>query len=108
MPGCVTRRGRGSSDAWRREQRNDLPSVSPADAKVGVGREDTRTLVRFGHARQAGVRALCRILELPGANPLKDIHAALAAAVLAACGFSAWKDLLAQLFELNLAVAQNI
>ena len=47
-------------------------------------------------------------LELPGANPLKDAHAALDAAVLAAYGFSAKKDLLAQLLELNLAVAQRL
>jgi hypothetical protein len=48
------------------------------------------------------------MLELPGANPLKDAHAALDAAVLAAYGFSAKKDLLAQLLELNLAVAQRL
>lgn len=45
--------------------------------------------------------ALYRTLELPGANPLKDAHAALDAAVLAAYGFSAKKDLLAQLLALN-------
>ena len=45
---------------------------------------------------------------MPGANPLKDAHAALDAAVLAAYGFSARKDLLAQLLELNLPVTQRI
>jgi hypothetical protein len=54
------------------------------------------------------LRALYRTLELPGANPLKDAHAALDAAVLAAYGFSAKKDLLAQLLELNLTVAQRL
>jgi hypothetical protein len=54
------------------------------------------------------LRALYRTLELPGAKPLKDAHAALDAAVLAAYGFSAKKDLLAQLLELNLAVAQRL
>ena len=54
------------------------------------------------------VRALYRTLELPGANPLKDAHAALDVAVLAAYGFSAKKDLLAQLLALNLAVAAKI
>ena len=49
-----------------------------------------------------------RTLELPGQNPLKEAHAALDAAVLAAYGFSAKKDLLAQLLELNLAVAARI
>jgi hypothetical protein len=57
---------------------------------------------------KGGLRALYRTLELPGANPLKDAHAALDAAVLAAYGFTAKKDLLAQLLELNLAVAQRL
>ncbi|HEX8322598.1 MAG TPA: DNA methyltransferase [Tepidisphaeraceae bacterium] len=52
-----------------------------------------------------GLRAVYRTLELPGKHPLKDAHAALDAAVLAAYGFGAKKDLLAQLLELNLAVA---
>jgi hypothetical protein len=46
--------------------------------------------------------------DLPGANPLKDAHAALGAAVLAAYGFNAKKDLLAQLLGLNLEVAGKI
>ena len=57
---------------------------------------------------KGGLRALYRTLELPGANPLKDAHAALDAAVLAAYGFSARKDLLAQLLALNLEVAGRI
>ena len=57
---------------------------------------------------KGGLCALYRTLELPGANPLKDAHAALDAAVLAAYGFSAKKDLLAQLLALNLATAQRI
>ncbi|MCW5552615.1 MAG: hypothetical protein KIS67_10720 [Verrucomicrobiae bacterium] len=59
--------------------------------------------------------------QVPGANPLKDAHAALDAvgttvslhrfadaAVLAAYGFSANADLLAQLLALNLEVASRI
>jgi hypothetical protein len=57
---------------------------------------------------KGGLRALYRTLELPGANSLKDAHAALDAAVLAAYGFSAKKDLLAQLLELNLSAAQRL
>jgi hypothetical protein len=57
---------------------------------------------------KGGLCALYRTLELPGANPLKDAHAALDTTVLAAYGFSAKKDLLAQLLELNLAVAQRL
>ncbi|MEI7935808.1 MAG: hypothetical protein WCK27_03895 [Verrucomicrobiota bacterium] len=45
------------------------------------------------------LRTLYRTLELPGAKLLKDAHAALDAAVLAAYGFSAKNDLLAQLLE---------
>ena len=55
-----------------------------------------------------GLRAIYRTLELPGANPLKDAHAALDAAVLAAYGFSSHGDLLAQLLDLNFAVANCI
>jgi len=57
---------------------------------------------------KGGLRALYRTLELPGQNPLKEAHAALDAAVLDAYGFSARKDLLAQLLALNLEVAAKI
>ena len=49
---------------------------------------------RFG-----GLRALYRTLELPGKNPR--------AAVLAAYGFDAKKDLLSQLLDLNCSVAER-
>ena len=55
-----------------------------------------------------GLRAVYRTLELPGANPLKDAHATLDAAVLAAYGFSPKTDLLAQLLDLNHTVANHI
>jgi hypothetical protein len=45
---------------------------------------------------------------LPGANPLKDVHAALDTAVLTAYGFNAKRDLLAQLLALNQEVAAKI
>ena len=51
-----------------------------------------------------GLRAVYRTLEVPGKHPLKDAHAALDAAVLAAYGFDAKQDLLAQPLELNLTV----
>ena len=57
---------------------------------------------------KGGLRALYRTLELPGANPLKDAHAALDTAVLTAYGFSAKKDLLAQLLALNLQLPAKI
>ncbi len=55
-----------------------------------------------------GLRALYRTLELPGANPLKDAHAALDAAVIAAYGFDPKADLLAQLLALNVDVAARL
>jgi hypothetical protein len=54
-----------------------------------------------------GLRAVYRTLELPGKRPLKDAHAALDAAVLAAYGFSAKADLLKQLLDLNHAVRRR-
>ena len=46
---------------------------------------------------KGGLRALYRTLELPGPNPLEDTPAALDAAY----GLNAKKDLLAQLLALN-------
>ena len=56
---------------------------------------------------------LYRTLETPGANRLRDAHAALDAAVLAAYGFDApgtgkGAGLLAQILALNLEVARRI
>src|SRR6478672_5123210 len=52
-----------------------------------------------------GLRAVYRTLELPGEASAEGAHAALDGAVLAAYGFDAKKDLLAQLLELNLTVS---
>ena len=57
---------------------------------------------------KGGLRALYRTFEWPGANPLKDTHATFDNAVLTAYGFSAKKDLLAQLLALNQEVAAKI
>jgi SAM-dependent methyltransferase len=57
---------------------------------------------------KGGLRALYRTLELPGANPLKDAHEALNAAVLDAYGFDPKGDILKQLLDLNLKVAKSI
>jgi hypothetical protein len=74
---------------------------SVASSAVAVRRVRAEALA----LTDGGLRAVYRTLELPGKHPLKDAHAALDAAVLAAYGFDAKKDLLAQLLELNLAVA---
>jgi hypothetical protein len=75
-----------------------------AAARRAVGRVRTEASARI----RRGLCSFYRTLELSGANPLKDSHAALDAAVLAAYGFSAKKDLLAQLLALNLAVSQRM
>jgi hypothetical protein len=77
-------------------------------AVAEAGREIRRVRADALPKLKGGLRALYRTLELPGANPLKDAHAALDAAVLAAYGFSAKKDLLTQLLERNLAVVERI
>lgn len=62
-------------------------------------RDDALTKIK------GGLRAVYRTLELSGKHPLKDAHAALDAATLKAYGFSATKDLLQQLLDLNHEVA---
>lgn len=53
------------------------------------------------------LRDLYRLLEQPGANPIKDLHAALDKAVMEAYGFDDTKDILSQLLALNLTVADK-
>lgn len=81
------------------------PSTADVLAVVEAGRAIRAIRDEHLPKTKGGLRALYRTLELPGKSPLKDAHAALDAAVLRAYGFSAKKDLLAQLLELNLAVA---
>ncbi len=81
------------------------PAPTQVQAVAEAGREIRRVRAEASGKVKGGLRALYRTLELPGDNPLKDTHAALDAAVLAAYGFSAKKDLLAQLLALNLEVA---
>jgi len=75
-----------------------------AEAGLHVRRVRAEVLFKL----KGGLRALYRTLELPGANPLRDAHAALDAAVLTAYGFNPRKDLLAQLLALNQEVAAKI
>jgi hypothetical protein len=83
-------------------------TVKQIDAVAAAARELRRVRAEALPKLKGGLRALYRTLELPGANPLKDAHAALDAAVLTAYGFSAKKDLLAQLLALNQQVAAKI
>ena len=84
------------------------PEAKAVSAVAAAGREVRRIRAEALPKLKGGLRALYRTLELPGANPLKDAHAALDAAVLAAYGFSAKKDLLAQLLALNQQVAAKL
>jgi len=54
-----------------------------------------------------GLRAIYATLAQPGKNPLKDAHAALDKAVIAAYGFAKKKGLLAQILALNSEIAQR-
>lgn len=54
------------------------------------------------------LRSMYQSLEVPGINPLRDLHKALDAAVLAAYGFDPDRDLLEQLLALNFEVAARI
>jgi hypothetical protein len=84
------------------------PTAKQIEAVAEAGREVRRVRAEALKNLKGGLRALYRTLELPGANPLKDAHSALDAAVLAAYGFNAKKDLLGQLLALNLEVAKRI
>jgi hypothetical protein len=85
-----------------------MATVKQIDAVAAAARELRRVRAEALRNLKGGLRALYRTLELPGANPLKEAHAALDTAVLTAYGFSAKKDLLAQLLALNLEVAAKI
>ena len=84
---------------------------SPSKAQTNTVADVSRQLrrIRDDSLRRidGGLRAVYRLMELPGKNTLKDAHTALDAAVLAAYGFSPKKDLLAQLLALNLEVARR-
>jgi len=102
-----------SATATAGDSRPTNPPLSKSDiakieAVAEAGREVRRVRAEALTKLKGGLRALYRTLELPGANPLKDAHAALDTAVLTAYGFSAKKDLLAQLLSLNQQVAANI
>ena len=101
------------SEMCIRDSSSAPPVLSPAaiariEAVAAAGCEVRRIRAEALPRIKGGLRALYRTLELPGRNPLKDAHAALDAAVLAAYGFDPHADLLAQLLALNLAVAGRI
>lgn len=83
-------------------------TVKQIDAVAAAAREVRQVRAEALPKMKGGLRALYRTLELPGANPLKDAHSTLDAAVLAAYGFSARKDLLSQICALNLEIAAKL
>ena len=84
------------------------PTVQEVNAIATAGQEVRRIRDEALRNTKGGLRSVYRTLELPGKNPLKDAHTALDTAVLDAYGFSPKKDLLKQLLELNLDVAERI
>jgi N-6 DNA Methylase len=84
------------------------PTEKQMASVAAAGREIRRVRAVSLPQLKGGLRALYRTLELPGTNPLKDAHAALDAAVLAAYGFTPKADLLAQLLDLNQQVAARL
>ena len=83
-------------------------TMKQIDTVAAAAREVRRVRAEALRKMKGGLRALYRTLELPGANPLKDAHAALDAAVLVAYDFNPKKDLLAQLLAMNRDVAARI
>ena len=84
------------------------PDPKNVCAVAAAGREVRRIRAEVLPTLKGGLRALYRTLDLPGVNPLKEAHATLDEAVLAAYRFSGRKDLLAQLLSLNQEVASRI
>ncbi|MFM1920254.1 MAG: hypothetical protein RLZZ303_1888 [Candidatus Hydrogenedentota bacterium] len=81
----------------------EVLAVAKAGRQIRAAREHTLSKIK------GGLRAVYReLMDTPGKNALKDAHAALDEAVMRAYGFSAKKDLLAQLLELNREVAGRI
>lgn len=88
-------------------------------ARVELDSEERSLLKEAARALQAvrttalatmsgGLRSLYETIALPGKNPLKDAHANLDKAVLAAYGFTSKKDHLQQILDLNKSVAERI
>ena len=86
----------------------------PASEQVKVAAAAARALHEYRREAMAKsesdltLRDMYRTLELPGKNPLRDLHDALDAAVLAAYGFDPDRDILEQLLALNFEVAAKI
>jgi hypothetical protein len=76
--------------------------ATQADVRAVAAAARAVRAVRAAHAGAGGLRALYRGLDgAPGRHPLRDAHAALDAAVMAAYGFADGEDVVAALLELG-------
>lgn len=75
-------------------------------AKVAKELRELRNQIMIKHSFT--LRDMYKLLEEPGANPLKEAHKKLDDAVLEAYDFNKKKDILKQLLELNFEVADKI
>ena len=104
----LTERFRFGEGIWNTFPWPQTATVKQIDAVAAAARELRRVRADALPKMKGGLRALYRTLELPGANPLKDAHAALDTAVLTAYGFNPKRDLLVQLLASNQEVAAKI
>jgi len=100
-------RSYSSRSVWDTFPWPQSPSDKDVDAAAEAGRRVRAVRDEALKQIKGGLRALYRTLELPGKNPLKEAHAALDEAVMKCYCFSKKKDLLQQLLELNLDVAER-
>ena len=84
------------------------PNGKQIDRIAEAGRKIRHIRERALTHSKGGLRAVYRVLELPGKNELTDAHVTLDKAVCDAYGFSIKDNLLAQILELNLKVASDI
>jgi hypothetical protein len=81
---------------------NDVKKIANCAKKLRERRKEIM------HKHNYTLRDIYRILEEPGANPLKELHDELDNAVISSYNFSRRKNLLAQLLDLNLDIAIKI
>lgn len=84
------------------------PTTNEVLAVAAAGREIRRIRADVLPSIRGGLRGIYHTLELPGKNALRDAHEALDKAVMEAYGFSAKKDTLQQLLNLNREVGTRL
>lgn len=83
-----------------------FPNREQVMAVADAGRNIRRIRAELMQGSDGGLRAIYRVLELPGKHPLKDAHAKLDSTVTAAFGFDNRSPVLNQLLALNTLVAE--